>query len=254
MYCKYCGEEIDADSRFCVSCGKQLISNDSEFSLDESPANAKSKPLVARHSDSVHTELLYFPDRRMKQNNIRLIVAGFVIAVIIGVINRDIPVYTGSEELRTFGLILFCFRLIFMVIFYDSIKQRNRSVIGWEIFVLFSPPLFMICLGFAGTKSFSFEGRLDKETREDLRDHIDYLVKNEHWRLAINHVSQALKRCDKALSANEKAHLLFSRATSLFHIQEYQLVKNDLEPIIDDPKYGKKAFFWLNKIQPYLES
>lgn len=35
MYCKYCGNEIDIDSNYCMSCGKNLLINSSNTSPED---------------------------------------------------------------------------------------------------------------------------------------------------------------------------------------------------------------------------
>ena len=42
MYCSYCGKQIRAGSKFCLSCGKETLMQQSENKLSEFVKRAKT--------------------------------------------------------------------------------------------------------------------------------------------------------------------------------------------------------------------
>lgn len=147
MYCKYCGQRIDSDSRFCSACGKELIdSSNGPASLSQQGSKSPEQgavPIVVA-SDSVADRV----DYSMIFLGIIVLAVGFAIVPAF-----DWEKYS-EEEIVSWKIMLACVKFLAGgIIGLVAVETRNRSFFGWFIFGLFLPGVALIALGLSSSKS-----------------------------------------------------------------------------------------------------
>lgn len=240
MFCKQCGSKIDDDSLFCSSCGHSLR----KVETGMADIQKNSSKLLAIATNGI--EDVELPDDAMKRHNLVFVLIGSSMALFLGLLN-SLGAFSNLDvsSFRILGIILLVFRIVLLLTLQDSIKKRNRDTTSWSFYLFFFPPLFLITLGILGVKSYDHAFGNTQQGVEKVKAHAKYLIQNGHWTTAVNYCSQVLKH-------QVIPEILFHRATALFNLKEYMLVKKDLDRLVTDAKYREKAEFWMNKIQPYL--
>ncbi len=123
MFCRYCGEKIDSDSRFCIHCGQNLV-NDSD--LSESKCHLTSS--LSKHGDllclRVSKKILLF----MSLYQIGII--AFTIVGLLVAIPAIFRVFNITGEISLVLVEIFMLAvLVFFLCHYNSIISPGHCTV-----------------------------------------------------------------------------------------------------------------------------
>jgi hypothetical protein len=227
MYCKFCGSQIDRDSTFCSNCGKKISYE--PIKVKFSDKRIKANNTLDALSSSI--EIYNLPNPKLDRDNVYNIIFGLLI-IFIG---TWLEAYNYDDD-NLFYYVMTVISIFLTVLFQDSIKKRNRDQLGWSVLMLLFLPLFWILIGIVNAKPFDNSLKWTKNRKAEIIAYLKFLQENEDWIISVNYCSQVLKY-------HKSPEFIFSRASSLYHLREFELAKKDLTYLLEDTDYKERAGF-----------
>ncbi len=177
LFCKYCGKPTDADSKYCMHCGKLLnYSNDPEVTPADSSdvskqlhSNQAEQPIPhsrQSHSRSPVTKTPKY-DENYEKDYWPVLIGGLFFFI------NFIWVLSGLEfESRDFFIVFnVIWRIIVVFWVIDIATRLNRNKAGWGVAAFMAPNLVLIIIG--------LQKKLFKAEDIDIQYHLDTGNNNE---------------------------------------------------------------------------
>jgi len=157
IYCKYCGKQIDGDSKFCSFCGKKQSSTTASSSKNEED-NSPNK-FSSSNGISVKEAKYIQDEAKLQETEINLKIPrkekeAMSFGILLGVIWLIIwflytnGIFEDSSGTYRFLIIFSMLVRILVTLWINGIaKRKKRNPLLWSLFGFFIPVLALIIIG-----------------------------------------------------------------------------------------------------------